>query len=40
MTAKDIRKKYFKTKNPERLDGFDYDFHMKIAEKLPKKYWY
>ena len=40
MTAKDIRKKYFKTKNPERLDGFDYDFHMKIAEKLPKKFWY
>ena len=40
MTAKEIRKKYFKTKNPEKLDGFDYDFHMRIAEKLPKKFWY
>ena len=40
MTAKEIRKKYFKTKNPERLDGFDYDFHMRIAEKLPKPFWY
>lgn len=40
MTAKEIRKRYFKTKNPERLDGFDYDFHSKIAEKLPKKFWY
>ena len=40
MTAKEIRKKYFKTKNPEKLDGFDYDFHKRIAEKLPKKFWY
>ena len=40
MTAKQIRKKYFKTENPKRLEGFDYDFHLKIAEKLPKKYWY
>lgn len=41
ITAKEIRKKYFKGgKVPERLDGFDYDFHMKIAEKLPKKFWY
>lgn len=40
MTAAEIRKKYFKTKNPEKLDGFDWDFHMKIAEKLPKKMWY
>lgn len=40
MTAAEIRKKYFKTKNPEKLDGFDYDFHMRIAEKLPKKFWY
>ncbi len=40
MTAKEIRKKYFKTKNPEKLEGFDYDFHMRIAEKLPKKFWY
>ena len=40
MTAKEIRKKYFKTKNPERLEGFDYEFHKRIAEKLPKKFWY
>ena len=29
-----------KIKNPEKIDGFDWDFHMKIAEKLPKKMWY
>ena len=40
MTAEEIRKKYFKTKDPERLDGFDWDFHMRIAEKLPKEFWY
>ena len=41
MTAKEIRKKYFKGgKVPERLESFDYDFHMKIAEKLPRKFWY
>lgn len=40
MTAKEIRKKYFKAKNPERLEGFDYEFHKRIAEKLPKKFWY
>lgn len=40
MTADYIRKTYFKTKNPKRLEGFDYDFHMRIAEKLPKKFWY
>ncbi len=40
MPADDIRKKYFKTKNPSRLEGFDYDFHAKIAEKLPKEFWY
>lgn len=40
MTADEIRKKYFKTKNPERLEGFDYEFHKRIAEKLPKKFWY
>lgn len=40
MTAEEIRKKYFKTKNPERLDDFDWDFHQRIAEKLPKKFWY
>lgn len=40
MTAKEIREKYFKTKDPKRLDGFDYDFHQRIANELPKKYWY
>lgn len=40
MTADYIRKKYFKEKNPKRLEGFDYDFHQRIADKLPKKFWY
>ena len=40
MTAKEIRKKYFKTKNPEKLEGFDWDFHKRIADELPKKFWY
>ena len=40
MTAEEIRKKYYKTKNPKRLDGFDYDFHQRIADKLPKSFWY
>lgn len=40
MTAAEIRKKYFKTKNPKRLEGFDYDFHTRIADKLPKEFWY
>ena len=40
MTADYIRKKYFKNKNSKHLEGFDYDFHMRIAEKLPKKFWY
>ena len=40
MTANYIRSKYFKKKNVKRLDGFDYDFHQRIADKLPKKFWY
>ena len=40
MSADEIRKTYFKEKNPERLDGFDYEFHKRIAAKLPKKFWY
>ena len=40
MTASDIRKTYFKTKNPKRLDNFDYDFHLRLAHELPKKFWY
>lgn len=40
FTEKEIKKAYFKEKNPKRLDNFDYDFHMRIAEKLPKNFWY
>lgn len=40
MTADYIRKKYFKTKHPKHLEGFDYDFHQRIADQLPKKFWY
>ena len=40
MTASYIRKKYFKEKNPKRLEGFDYEFHQRIADKLPKEFWY
>lgn len=40
MTSDEIRKKYFKTKNPKRLEGFDYDFHKRLADKLPKQFWY
>lgn len=41
MTAKYIRKKYLRGKKPPtRLEGFDRDFHQRIADKLPKKYWY
>ena len=40
MTAEEIRKKYFKKADQKRLEGFDYDFHQRIADKLPKKFWY
>lgn len=40
MTAEYIRKEYFKEKNPKRLEGFDYEFHKRLAEKLPKQFWY
>lgn len=40
MTAEYIRKKYFRQGDHEHLEGFDRDFHLRIAEKLPKKYWY
>ena len=40
MTSDYIRKTYFKTKNQKRLDGFDYDFHKRIADKLPKNMWF
>ncbi len=40
MSADYIRKNYFKEKNPKQLDGFDYEFHQRIADKLPKEFWY
>ncbi len=40
MTAKYIREKYFKTENLKRLEGFDHEFHQRIADELPKKFWY
>lgn len=40
MSADYIRKKYFTTKNPKRLEGFDREFHQRIADELPKKFWY
>lgn len=40
MTADYIRKTYFKSKNTKRLEGFDWDFHKRIADKLPKEFWY
>ena len=40
MTAKEIRKKYFSDKTPEKLEGFDYEFHKRIADKLPHEFLY
>ena len=40
MTADYIRKNYFKSEQPKRLVGFDRDFHQRIADKLPKNFWY
>ncbi|MBR3252961.1 hypothetical protein IKF84_02720 [Candidatus Saccharibacteria bacterium] len=39
MTAKYIREKYFGDKTPEKLEGFDYEFHRRIADELPKEMW-
>ena len=39
MTAGEIRKKYYK-KNASKLPELDYEFHKRIADKLPKKFWY
>ena len=39
MTAKYIREKYFGDKTPEKLEGFDYEFHRLIADELPKEMW-
>lgn len=40
MTSSYIRKKYFRDPEVKRLEGFDWDFHKRIADKLPKKFWY
>lgn len=41
ITAKEIREKYLKGHLKDtKLPDFDYDFHLNIAKKLPKKYWY
>jgi len=40
MTAEYIRKKYMKDPKVKRLDGFDREFHQRIADKLPKNFWY
>lgn len=40
MTNDYIRKTYFKNPHPKRLEGFDYEFHRRIADKLPKEFWY
>ena len=42
MTADEIRAKYFNKDGsaPERLEGFDWDFHKRIADTLPKEFWY
>ncbi len=40
MTAKEIRKRYFKSEHPKKLDNFDWDFHERLAKTLPKEFWY
>lgn len=40
MTAKYIREKYFGQGVPEKMEGFDYEFHQRIADKLPMDFWY
>lgn len=40
MSAKEIRSKYMREPGVKRLVGFDYDFHQRIADELPKKFWY
>ena len=40
MHADEIRRKYFKASSPKRLDGFDLEFHKRIAEKLPEEFWF
>lgn len=40
MSAQEIRQKYFTTKNPKHLEGFDHEFHQRIAANLPRDFWY
>ncbi len=41
IKAEEVRKKYVRgRKDLERMDDFDYDFHKKIADKLPREFWY
>jgi len=40
MTADYIREKYFKSEHPKRLEGFDWDFHKRIADQLPQRFWF
>lgn len=41
MGSSYIRKKYFaETKLPQKLEGFDYDFHQRLAKTLPKNMWF
>lgn len=39
MTAAEIRKNHLK-KGVDKLPDFDYEFHKRIAAKLPKRFWY
>ncbi|MBR3052187.1 hypothetical protein IKG60_01015 [Candidatus Saccharibacteria bacterium] len=40
MTGKEIRQKYLKEPHIKRLEGFDHEFHKRIADELPRKFWY
>lgn len=39
MKASEIRKKYYK-QSADKLPDFDFEFHQRIADKLPKSYWF
>ena len=40
MTADSIREKYFKDgKMPDKIPEFDWEFHQRIADELPKSFW-
>lgn len=38
MTGEYIRRKYLKDPGVKRLEGFDWEFHKRIADKLPKEF--